>query len=135
MTSARLEWDKRARLSRGTVMALCHVNNVPQCSRPALDLSVIRGIRDRDVDDFEALINDARRERDRQACRNCVGPPHLHDGGGMSERTTINNPRGRRNRCYVAAAAAAASPVPLPIATVQSRDNEWPFSRFSMAHC
>ncbi|KYN10799.1 hypothetical protein ALC57_16999 [Trachymyrmex cornetzi] len=122
-------------------MALCHVNNVPQCSRPALDLSAIRGIRDCDVDDFEALINDARRERDRQACRNCVGPPHLHDGGEMSERTTINNPRGRRNRCSAAAAAAAAtavaaaSPVPLPIATVQSRDNEWPFSRFSMAHC
>lgn len=115
-------------------MALCHVNNVPRCSPPALDLSAIHGIRDRDVDDFEALINDARRrERDRQARRNCIGPPHLHDGGGTSERTTINNPRGRRNRCY-AAAAVAASPVPLPIATVQSRDNEWPFSRFSGAH-
>jgi len=44
-------------------MALCHVNNIPQCSRPVLDLSAIRSIRD--VDDFEALINDARRERNR----------------------------------------------------------------------
>lgn len=103
-------------------MALCHVNNVPQCSYPALDLSAIRGIRGRDVDDFEALINDARRRESGQARQNCVGPPHLHDGGGTSGRTTINNPRGRRNRCY--AAATAASPVPLPIATVQSGDNE-----------
>jgi len=58
-----------------------------------LDLSDVRGIRGRDADDFEALINDGRDAAGGAARRNCAGPPHLRDGGGMSERAAINNPR------------------------------------------
>jgi len=58
VTFAHPGWDKRdlaTRLWRYVTLI------TSRSAAPVLDLSAIRGIRGRDVDDFEALINDARR--------------------------------------------------------------------------